>query len=67
MKGGSIHGRIQSGENAELHRHVKSPSVGQVRHCSRGRKRKLTSSRFYTDTGGDTLAAKFTLLLRSRR
>lgn len=29
-KGGRTHGRIQGGENAELHRHVKSSSAGQV-------------------------------------
>ena len=28
--GGRTHGRIQGGENAELYRHVKLPSAGQV-------------------------------------
>ena len=29
-KGENAHGRIQGGENAELHCHVKLPSAGQV-------------------------------------
>ena len=30
MERRNAHGCIQSGENAELHRHVKLPSAGQV-------------------------------------